>query len=478
MFIYIIMSNNWVDFQSGCGTCKASTDYVQYYGSGGKKKLKKQGGGMGQYEDVMGSQVMIPVGNSMDSANDMYPTEMMGDVTGAQMMDKNLGVAWATTGGANPKNKKKNNRRGKAEHMKRMIKKKNHTMQKKKKPHNAEKKKKPHNADKKKKPHNADKKKKPHNADKKMKGVMEHKRRNMGKITGKKGKNVMTHKRRNIRKTTGKNSQMGGVESMGATGMPARFYDANADSMNYGNHSGMGVQTAYGRSEPLGAGVGNLAPFNVSNASAPLSMQQTGGSEVYDPQAVEINYNKLAGTPAGSMDQEQVGGKKKRRKKKMKGGVDTETFTDNPAKSAVAGLQSSVDSMVNKFAKLNNSMATFDESITGMLSGGAKRKPKRKCPKDAASKHKYGKRMKGMDGNMWEVVKGTTGSKRWSKVTPTKKKKPVKKMTKKKLVVLKKKKLGTKKKKPVKKTTKKKKPVKKTTKKKVTKKVASKKKRR
>ena len=35
------MSNNWVDFQSGCGTCKASTDYVQYYGSGGKKKLKR-----------------------------------------------------------------------------------------------------------------------------------------------------------------------------------------------------------------------------------------------------------------------------------------------------------------------------------------------------------------------------------------------------------------------------------------------------
>jgi len=41
IFIYIIMSNNWVDFQSGCGTCKASTDYVQYYGSGGKKMAKK-----------------------------------------------------------------------------------------------------------------------------------------------------------------------------------------------------------------------------------------------------------------------------------------------------------------------------------------------------------------------------------------------------------------------------------------------------
>ena len=118
------MNNNWVDFQSGCGTCKASTDYVQYYGSGGKKKVtkkkpRKQKGGMGQYEDVMGSQVMIPVGNSMDSANDMYPTEIMGDVTGAQMMDKNLGVAWATTGGAKPKNKK-NNKKAKVEEMKKM----------------------------------------------------------------------------------------------------------------------------------------------------------------------------------------------------------------------------------------------------------------------------------------------------------------------------------------------------------------------
>lgn len=30
--------NNWVDFQSGCGVCKASSDYAKYYGMGGKKK--------------------------------------------------------------------------------------------------------------------------------------------------------------------------------------------------------------------------------------------------------------------------------------------------------------------------------------------------------------------------------------------------------------------------------------------------------
>jgi hypothetical protein len=275
---------------------------------------------------------------------------------------------------------------------------------------------------------------------------------------------------------------MGGVESMGATGMPSRFYDANADSIDYGRNSGMDVATAYGSSQPLDAGVGNLAPFNVSNGSASLSMEQTGGmygnkvynSDVYDQEAIDINYNKLSGTPAGSMDQHQVGGKKKRRPKKMKGGV---TFKDEPAKTIVSNLKSSVNKMVNKFSELNNSMASFDESMASALgvSGGGKKKPKRKCPKDPAKKHKYGKRMKGIDGNMWEVVKGSTGNKRWSKITPAKKKKPVKKMTKKKLVVLKKKKLGTKKKKPVKKTTKKK-VTKKTTKKKVTKKGASKKK--
>ena len=308
-----------------------------------------------------------------------------------------------------------------------------------------------------------------------------HHSKNKNETHHSKNKNE-THHSKNNKEQNRHKGQKGGVESMGATGMPARFYDANANSMNYGRNSGMGVSTAYGASDPLDAGVGNLAPFNVSNASAPLSMQQTGGygTDVYDPQAVEINYNKLAGTSAGSMDQEQVGGKKKRRRRKMKGG---ETFTDSPVKGAVSGLQSSVDKMVNKFAELNNSMASFDTSLSSMLSGGAKRKPKRKCPKDAANKHKYGKRMKGMDGNMWVVVKGSTGSKRWSKVTSAKKKKPVKKMTKKKLVVLKKKRLGTKKKKPVKKTTKKKTTKKKTTKKKttkkrVTKKGASKKKRR
>ena len=71
--------------------------------------------------------------------------------------------------------------------------------------------------------------------------------------------------------------QSGGDTNWGATGMPQRFYDANDEGINYGLDSGMGVDTAYGKSVPLDAGVGNLAPFNTSKASAPLSMTQTGG---------------------------------------------------------------------------------------------------------------------------------------------------------------------------------------------------------
>ena len=42
------MSSNWVDFQSGCGICKASTDY------------NAVGGGVGNYGSSVGDKVMIP----------------------------------------------------------------------------------------------------------------------------------------------------------------------------------------------------------------------------------------------------------------------------------------------------------------------------------------------------------------------------------------------------------------------------------
>ena len=80
----------------------------------------------------------------------------------------------------------------------------------------------------------------------------------------------------------------------------------------------MGVETAYGKSVPLDAGVGNLAPFNTSRASAPLSMIQTGGmaslnQDVYDQSQINIDYNKLAGQPVlqHKMEEEKEEGENK-----------------------------------------------------------------------------------------------------------------------------------------------------------------------
>ena len=71
----------------------------------------------------------------------------------------------------------------------------------------------------------------------------------------------------------------GGAESEGATFSHSRFFDTNAILDDYIADSGFGVETAYGKSEPLDAGVGMLAPFNANKASSPLTMTQTGGAK-------------------------------------------------------------------------------------------------------------------------------------------------------------------------------------------------------
>ena len=219
--------------------------------------------------------------------------------------------------------------------------------------------------------------------------------------------------------------QSGGDTNWGATGMPQRFYNANDESMNYGLDSGMGVQTAYGKSVPLDAGVGNLAPFNTSRASAPLSMMQTGGmaslnQDVYDQSQIDINYDRLAGQPISSS---QNGGRKRRRRK---GGSSMDfRFSDEPVKSGVASVQSSVNGIVTKFNELDASMASFDETLSSMLSGGSNKSKSRKCPKSMAKEHRLGKKMRGGDGNVWKVTQDKNKRKRWTKVN--KKKKVVKK---------------------------------------------------
>ena len=75
------------------------------------------------------------------------------------------------------------------------------------------------------------------------------------------------------------NVMSGGAESEGATFSHSRFFNTDAILDDYLADSGFGVETAYGKSDPLDAGVGMLAPFNVNKASSPLTMTQTGGAK-------------------------------------------------------------------------------------------------------------------------------------------------------------------------------------------------------
>jgi hypothetical protein len=70
----------------------------------------------------------------------------------------------------------------------------------------------------------------------------------------------------------------GGVETEGATPYPLAYYDTNSKVDDYAADSGFGVETAYGVSDPLDAGVGMLAPFNANKNASPLTGTQTGGA--------------------------------------------------------------------------------------------------------------------------------------------------------------------------------------------------------
>ena len=71
---------------------------------------------MGQYENVVGSKTMIPMGVSENSANDLYPTQLLTRDNNSKFMNENLGINWATTGGSKKSrsNEAKKNRSNKA----------------------------------------------------------------------------------------------------------------------------------------------------------------------------------------------------------------------------------------------------------------------------------------------------------------------------------------------------------------------------
>ena len=103
-----------------------------------------------------------------------------------------------------------------------------------------------------------------------------------------KGKKPADKKKKVPKKTSTKKKtpkrklkQRGGQESSGATFMTSNFFDPNAPMSDASADSGKGVETAYGRNEPLDVGTGMLAPYTTSTSPTAnhSSGEQTGGKK-------------------------------------------------------------------------------------------------------------------------------------------------------------------------------------------------------
>ena len=137
----------------------------------------------------------------------------------------------------------------------------------------------------------------------------------------------------------------GGSESQGSTGMPSEFYSGKK-YVGYPSNNGNGVMSAYGPIVAGDVGVGNLAPFNTSRGSSPLTMMKTGG----------------------------------RRKNVSKKGGRIPSMSDSPFKSmnsVVNGASKKIDTFSKDVKNnYNKSVAKIQQMRTGMarLQGGAKKK--------------------------------------------------------------------------------------------------------
>jgi hypothetical protein len=103
--------------------------------------------------------------------------------------------------------------------------------------------------------------------------------RSLNKKGGKKTSNGRSNSR--SRSSSRQRKLKGGEETMGATGMPSQFFNANAKLMGYPYNSGMGAKTAYGPANPKDVGMGLLAPNTTSKASTanPATSMKTGGTK-------------------------------------------------------------------------------------------------------------------------------------------------------------------------------------------------------
>ena len=153
----------------------------------------------------------------------------------------------------------------------------------------------------------------------------------------------------------------GGDSNMGQTGFPGKYF-GNDVPMNSSN--GFGVKTAYGISEPLDVGMGNLAPFNTAKKGPKLTGLQTGGKRKYR--------------------------KRRTKKKNLKGGF--RKIPTNPLDNSVNTLQDYMRIITNGFNNLNNGIARQYNNLNRLVNEerplitGGKKKTKKKRKKNVKKK--------------------------------------------------------------------------------------------
>ena len=313
-------------FRSGCGVCRPSTDYVKYYSTGG---------GVGQYESAVGDKVMIPKGSSNTPPTGPTATQMLSRPYGQKFVNDNLGISWATTGGSKHHKKKKHSRGKKNEVVnmgrKKMVVEKGGLHRHLKVPLTY----------------------------KFRNSIIERlvKVKNGEKFTFRGNKFVMNDKLKHqltlaksfikMRKDKrlknkhshheGKrhNGQKGGDTNWGATSLPQDFYNPQV-LHGYSADSGVGVPTAYGPSDPLDAGVGHLAPFNVADNAPQLTMQQTGGKKKKATKKKTATKKKKA----TKTTKKKTATKTTKKKKKQKGGDTNWGATGKPQRYYNADMSS------------------------------------------------------------------------------------------------------------------------------------------
>ena len=87
--------------------------------------------------------------------------------------------------------------------------------------------------------------------------------------------------KKSLTKSKSSKSMSGGMESSGATSLPMRFYNTDAQLDNYPELSGNGSMSAYGAIESGNIGTGMLAPYTASTCQTanPSSGMKTGGGK-------------------------------------------------------------------------------------------------------------------------------------------------------------------------------------------------------